>query len=129
MNYSQKFNRALLKAISYNKIEKIDLNAGAIRKAIVKFSFSHDGVIHYMALESLRNAKGMDFFGYKEKHELTLVSWNGSYTSGIQIDIPNDIDASALKYISNYSIISDDESSEVLKSYVQSFNEFQEVMS
>lgn len=129
MNYSQKFNRALLKAISFNKIDTVDFNGGAIRKATVKFSFSHDGQVNYFALEASRNAQGMELFGYPEQESLTLSSWNGSYLSGQGVDIPEDIDASAVRYIKACSVISEDEALQVRKDFVEAMNRFSEQMS
>lgn len=118
MNYTQKFNRALLKAIRYNKIDKQDLNDGAIRKVSVKFSFSHEGITNYMSLESIRNAPGMEIFGFKEKDSLDVYSWNSSYSAGLQEPIPVDIDQTAVKYISSYSIISEEEAEQVKKRFI-----------
>lgn len=128
MNYTQKFNRALLKAIRYNKIEKQDLNDGAIRKVSVKFSFSHEGITNYMSLESIRNAPGMEIFGFKEKHILDLSSWNSAYSAGLQEPIPVDIDQTAVKYISSYSIISEEEAEQVKKRFILSLEEYQVAM-
>lgn len=129
MNYSQKFNRALLKAISFNKINTVDLNGGAIRKSTVKFSFSHDGQVNYFALEASRNAQGMELFGYPEQESLTLSSWNGSYLSGHNVEIPEDIDASAVRYIKACSVISDVDALKVRKDFVEAMNRFSEQMS
>lgn len=129
MNYSQKFNRALLKAISFKKIDTTDFNGGAIRKATVKFSFTHDGQVNYFSLESSRNAQGMELFGYPEQDSLTLTAWNGSYLSGHGVDIPADIDASAVRYIKACSVISEDEALKVRQDFVDAMNKFSHEMS
>lgn len=128
MNYSQKFNRALLKAIRYNKVVKQDMNDGAIRKVSVNFSFSHEGITNYMSLESIRHASGMEVFGFKEYNELKVFSWNSSYTSGKKEELPYDIDYSAVKYICSYSIISEEESIQVQQRFISAAEKYQVAM-
>ncbi len=129
MNHIQKFNRALLKAIRYNKISIRDKNQGAIRQASVKFSFTHDGKINYYSLTSERTAKDLELFGHPEKLELNLYSWNSGYTSGVQCDLPDGIDPSAIKYIHMASVITDDESMAARQAFCETLNEYAVAMS
>lgn len=124
MNRIQKFNRALLKAIAAKKIVVADRNSGAIREAVVKFSFSHDGQTHFFALSSERTAPGLELFGYDAPPKLTLVAYNASFTSGTHEDLPEGVDASAIKYIESYSVISEEDAVKAREVLAEAFNRF-----
>jgi hypothetical protein len=124
MNHIQKFNRALLKAIGAQKIVVADRNSGATREAVVKFSFSHDGVTHFYALSSERTAPGLDMLGYDAPHKLSLVAYNASFTSGAHEDMPEGVDASAIKYIESCSVISEEDATKAREILVEAFNRF-----
>lgn len=124
MNRIQKFNRALLKAITAKKIVVADRNSGAIREAVVKFSFSHDGVTHFYAMSSERTASGLELLGYDAPPKLTLVEYNAAFTSGAHTDLPEGVDESAIKYIESYSIISEEDAAKAREILVEAFNRF-----
>jgi hypothetical protein len=124
MNHIQKFNRALLKAIAAKKIVVADRNSGATREAVVKFSFSHDGVTHFYALSSERTAPGLKLLGYDAPPKLTLSAYNASFTSGANIDLPEGVDVSAIKYIEACSVISEEDAEKAREILVEAFNRF-----
>lgn len=124
MNHIQKFNRALLKAIAAKKIVVADRNSGATREAVVKFSFSHDGVTNFYALSSERTAPGLELLGYDAPPKLTLSAYNASFTSGANIDLPEGVDVSAIKYIESYSVISEEDATKAREILVEAFNRF-----
>lgn len=124
MNRIQKFNRALLKAIAAKKIVVADRNSGAIREAVVKFSFSHEGQTYFFALSSERTAPGLELLGYDAPPKLTLVAYNASFTSGFHEDMPEGVDASAIKYIESYSVISEEDAVKAREILVEAFNRF-----
>lgn len=124
MNHIQKFNRALLKAIAAKKIVVADRNSGAIREAVVKFSFSHDGVTHFYALSSERTAPGLELLGYDAPHKLSLVAYNASFTSGAHTDFPEGVDASAIKYIEACSVVSEEDATKAREVLAEAFNRF-----
>lgn len=127
MDFTSKFNRALLNAIRDNKVVVENLNSGAIRKASVKFKFSHSGSLHHFQLSSTRTADGLELFGYPEKLELDLTSFNPSYTSGVKCDVEA-VDRSAVKYLHACSVISADDSLDVRRHYSELFNQFSTAM-
>jgi hypothetical protein len=129
MNYTQKFNRALLKAISLKKIEKQDFNSGATRKVNIRFSFFHEGITNYLYLETSRDVPGLDFLGFKNKFSMKLLSCNSSYTTGFEEEILVDIDYSILRYIYAYSIFSIDEVIAVHNRYLPELKEYQPLIS
>lgn len=124
MNHIQKFNRALLKAIAAKKIVVADRNSGATREAVVKFSFSHDGQTQFFALSSERTAPGLEVLGYDNPPKLTLVAYNAAFTSGVHEDLPEGVDASAIKYIESYSVISEEDAVKAREILVEAFNRF-----
>lgn len=124
MNRIQKFNRALLKAIAAQKIVVSDRNSGAIRNAAVRFSFSHEGSNHFYSLSSERTAPGLELLGYDAPPKLELVEYNSAFTSGTYIDLPEDIDASAIKYMETCSVISEEDAAKAREILVEAFNRF-----
>jgi hypothetical protein len=124
MNRIQKFNRALSKAIAAQKIVVTNRNSGAIREAVVKFSFSHDGVTHFYALSSERTAPGLAMFGYDAPPKLTLVEYNASFTSGSHVDLPEGVDTSAIKYIEACSVVSEEDAAKARETLTEAVNRF-----
>lgn len=101
-----------------------DRNSGATREAVVKFSFSHDGATNFFALSSERTAPGLELLGYDNPPKLTLASYNAAFTSGEHADMPEGVDASAIKYIESYSVISDEDAAKAREILVEAFNRF-----
>lgn len=124
MNRIQKFNRALLKAIAAQKIVVSDRNSGAIRNAAVRFSFSHEGSNHFYSMSSERTAPGLELFGYDAPAKLQLVEYNASFTSGTHVDLPEGVDASAIKYMETCSVISDEDAGKAREILTEAVNRF-----
>lgn len=128
MDFMAKFNRAFLKSIYCNKVQVIDFNGGAVREASLKFKFTHDGEKYFYELSARRNVSGLEFVGYPEKLEVTLVRWNQSYLHGISQDIPVDIDVIGVDYLKTKSVVSPEMSLLVRRSYEESLNSYAENM-
>lgn len=128
MDFMAKFNRAFLKSIYCNKVQIVDLNAGAIREASLKFKFTHDGENHCYALSSKRTVPGLDDFGYPEKLVVELTRWNPSYLHGISQDMPADIDPVGLDYLKNKSVVPREKVLLVRRIYQEAVNNYIEHM-
>lgn len=87
-------------------------------------SASHDGQTHFFALSSERTAPGLELFGYDAPPKLTLVAYNASFTSGTHEDLPEGVDASAIKYIESYSVISEEDAVKAREVLAEAFNRF-----
>ena len=127
MDFSKKFNRPFLKAIAAG-VRVIDLNAGAIRSASVKFKFFHAGENFFYELTAKRNAPGLEFVNYPEKLTVDLFRFNQSYLAGSAVPLPNFIDVAGLELVKEKSITSEEEAVIVQQSYMQSLKSYAENM-
>ncbi|MCG4788189.1 hypothetical protein L0N33_22975, partial [Roseburia faecis] len=71
-----------------------------------------------------RTAPGLELLGYDNPPKLSLSSYNAAFTSGEHADLPEGVDASAIKYIESYSVISDEDAAKAREILVEAFNRF-----
>lgn len=126
MNYQEKFNRSAIKQIQNGNIHVSDFNGGAIRKASIKFSFSHENKKYFFKIESRRQPQGLEFFGYKEELIVNLYSYNQSFNSGTQENFENFsfIEKSIFDSIIEKTKISDEEFLSTFKSYNAAMDDY-----
>jgi hypothetical protein len=75
-------------------------------------------------MSSERTAPGLELLGYDAPHKLSLVAYNASFTSGAHTDLPEGVDASAIKYIEACSVVSEEDAAKAREILVEAVNRF-----